>query len=418
MRQLNQQVASLSLSGKKKSRSRKKKATPFADVGRTLGGSLGGLFGYRSPGAALGGLLGGYTGKIFGSGAYSMSRNSLWTTGAQVPVMHSSNESVTFKHREYIGDVTTSTAFSVVNTFNVNPGDSICFPYLSGIARNFQEYEFSGLVFEFKSTSADAVVSTGTSTAMGTIALAAQYDLLNAVNFSSKVEMLNEMWAVDGKPSINHFLPIECAPKNSVATKYNVRVNNVTSDPTRNELQDLCRVDVGAVGSPGAYNIGELYVSYDVTLFKPRKSALINTSYDSHYVWSATGVSDAAPLGMVHTHSEGLMNAVVTSTYVTVPVTAAGGTYQFVASWLDDTTVTWVCPSFSLVNATYVAISGESFIVAPPNSGVTSIASVAFTFSITDPTQNASIVFQGDGTVPHDKVMVSLNRCDPSIVAF
>lgn len=412
-------MAAASVSSGKKKRTRKRKATPFADVGRTLGGSLGGLFGYKAPGAALGGLLGGYTGKIFGSGAYSMSRNSLWATGAQVPVMHSSNESVSFRHREYIGDVTTSTAFSIVNTFNVNPGDSICFPYLSGIARNFQEYEFSGLVFEFKSTSADAIVSSGTSTAMGTIALAAQYDLLNAVIFSSKVDMLNEMWAVDGKPSINHFLPIECAPKSSVATKYNVRMNNIVSDSTRNELQDLCRVDIGAVGSPGAYNIGEIYVSYDVTLFKPRKTIPAGlTSTGSYYMFTKTGISGSAPLGVTHANTMGDLVPTITGTSVLMPGNTGGGAYCVTLYWQKATSVTVAFPNLIIENATTIEVDGGNYYNVPDNGVSSPRASLTFTYRVADVTQPAGFSLDTGGTLPTDELWLTMNRVDPSVQPF
>lgn len=73
--------------------------------------------------------------KIFGMGAYKMSKNSLYSskTGSQVPFMHSTNESITFRHREYIGEVSSSIAFTTA-TYPVNPGMSATFPYLSTIA--------------------------------------------------------------------------------------------------------------------------------------------------------------------------------------------------------------------------------------------------------------------------------------------
>lgn len=148
-----------------------------------------------SVGGQLGTIAGNFLSKIFGLGAYKMKRNNVYNdmVSQQVPVMHSSSESVVFRHREYIADVSSSTTFTTTS-YSVNPGLSATFPYLCNIAQNFQEYQFNGLVFEFKSTSADALNSTNT--ALGSVILAAQYRA-DAPLFVDKQQMLNEMWSVD-----------------------------------------------------------------------------------------------------------------------------------------------------------------------------------------------------------------------------
>jgi len=131
------------------------------DLGRMLlsgGNSISSMFGFP---------------KIFGSGNYTM-QNSCWNAQSQVPIMHSANESVVIKHREYIADVSMVGAAFNLTTYNINPGLSTSFPYLNNVASNFQQYRFKGLVFEFKTTSATALVS-GTNTAMGSVMLAVQY---------------------------------------------------------------------------------------------------------------------------------------------------------------------------------------------------------------------------------------------------
>jgi hypothetical protein len=204
--------------------------------------------------------------KVFGLGAYRISKNSLYdsSTGQQVPFMHSTNESLVFRHREYIRDISSSVAFTN-STFTINPGDPLTFPYLSNMAACFQEYKFRGLVFSYKSTSAVSITN-GTNTSMGTVSMMAQYKA-DASAPTNKQEMLNSMWAVDGRPSECIILPIECAPKeNPIAIQY-IRNGPVTGDV---KMYDLATVHVATNGMAAANPIGELWVSYEVEFFKPR----------------------------------------------------------------------------------------------------------------------------------------------------
>lgn len=148
--------------------------------------------------------------KIFGSGAYRMT-NSMFDTEAQVPVMHSESEKIVFRHREYIGDVACNGPTFTTRTYAVNPGLNSSFPFLASMAGSFQEYSFKGLVYEYRSTSATALVS-GTNTAMGSVSMAMQYRS-DAPGFISKLTMQNEMWATECRPSENMVLPVECDPK-------------------------------------------------------------------------------------------------------------------------------------------------------------------------------------------------------------
>lgn len=227
------------------------------DLGRMLlsgGNTVSSMFGFP---------------KIFGSGDYTM-QNTCWNASSQVPIMHSANESVVIKHREYIADISMAGAPFTLQTFNINPGLSASFPYLSAIASNFQQYRFKGLVFEFKTTSATALVS-GTNTAMGSVMLAVQYRS-DAPNFATKTQLLNEMWSVDTVPSTNVVLPVECAPAETVLTHQYIRTGGVGTGDIK--MFDLGLLSVATQGGQSGQNniVGELWVSYDVELFKPQLS--------------------------------------------------------------------------------------------------------------------------------------------------
>jgi len=231
---------------------------------RNTARSLFDIGGRAVSGDTMGALTGGM--KILGMGDYTVNRNTIVEnlTNRQVPMMHSGKENVRFRHREYLCDITGTTAFTA-QEFYINPGLSETFPYLAQMGALFQEYRFHGLAFEFKSTSAVSL-STGTSTQMGSVMMAAVYKP-QASTLQSKVELLAEMWAVDGRPSDDFMLPIECAPQSNDLDVLFVRNTTVPSGEDQ-RFYDLARVTV-ATQAVSNNVVGELWVTYDVEFLKP-----------------------------------------------------------------------------------------------------------------------------------------------------
>jgi len=239
-----------------------------------------------------GNMLGGLVGlpKIFGSGSYALEQNSLWNAGQQVPSMHSENETITLRHREYIADVSIAGVVYASTVYAINPGLPATFPFLSTIAQNFQEYSFKGLVFEYKSTSADSL-ATGTNTAMGSVLLAVQYRA-DAPTLSSKTALLNEMWSADSKPSNDALMPVECAPdENPFKIQYVRGAGAIAGDIKMYDIGNLTVATAG--GQAGQTNVvGELWASYEVQLRKPQIYQNIGqTNSSAHFrsvSWDAT----------------------------------------------------------------------------------------------------------------------------------
>jgi hypothetical protein len=225
-------------------------------------------------------LAGNGLSKFFGLGSYQLRSNSLYdsATGNQVPFMHSTNDTFTFRSREYVGDIYSTSAFAA-KKFAVNPGLETSFPYLATIANNFAQYKFKGLVFEFKSTGAVALES-GTNTAMGSVSLVANYNA-NETGPTTKIEALNSMWSASDRTSENVVLPIECAPdETSLVTKY-IRSGTVTGDLRMN---DICNVFVCTSGSQASNIVGELWISYEVEFLKPVLSNQGGLVRCDHYI--------------------------------------------------------------------------------------------------------------------------------------
>lgn len=275
---------------------------PFGRAGEAAGQLLGGRFGGPAGTYLLGKagrFVGHNVGKLFGSGSYDVVHGDT-TTMAPDPPRFSNNtrdDSVCISHREYLGDIITSSTIGAlkVETFNLNPASNNVFPWLSHIAGpNFQQYKFDGLVFEFRSFSADALNSANT--ALGSVFACINYDSSDA-DFTSRNEIENSDWSRSAKPSESFMIPVECAPRQTAmqGLLYVANANNIPvgSDP---KTYLLGKLSLGTTGFQAAsVNIGSLYVTYKIRLYKPLLSR--PESFSNISQWVRTGTSNTAPLG-------------------------------------------------------------------------------------------------------------------------
>lgn len=223
--------------------------------------------------------------------------NQNYTTKDQVPKIHGGGENVRVVHKEYIQDITSTTGFS--NTvFDINPGIAKTFPWLSSIAQCFEQYKFNGLMFQFVTTSVDALNSTNT--ALGEIIMVAEYNV-NSPKFSNIQQMLNSMWAVSTKPSCNAIAPIECDPRKQAVELFYVRTGAVPSGQDQ-RFFDPANLQLATNGNPAAsVNLGQLWVTYDISFQKPILQLDAGNDISSYMAYSATVASDANPMGTSQT---------------------------------------------------------------------------------------------------------------------
>lgn len=230
---------------------------------------------------------------ITGHGDYYVKSNSLMNSrGPGVPQFRGSR-SVYVRHREYIGDVISGAANSFdIKQYTINPGLAATFPWLANVAQQYDEYKIRGMVFEFVSCSADALNSTNT--ALGQVIMATQYNVLSAP-FSNKQQMENYQFGCSTRPSASLMHPIECEPHQTPLTELYVRTlaNQVSTGDAR--LYDFGNFFIATNGLQAAnVNLGELWVSYDIQLFKPRLGPQIQLN--DHYRCNGT-VTTANYLG-------------------------------------------------------------------------------------------------------------------------
>lgn len=192
--------------------------------------------------------------------------------GSVVPYIKNSKNGVIIRHKEYLGDINPSQQFQN-NIYPINPGLLRTFPWLSQIADAFQEFEFRGLAFTFKSMSSNNVLSDAASTSLGTVMLATEYNADND-GFETKTQMENSEYSNSIKPSnsITHY--VECARGQTPLTRLYVRTGEVPVNQDK-KFYDLGIFQIATQGmqntneSPVNNSIGELWVSYEIQFFKP-----------------------------------------------------------------------------------------------------------------------------------------------------
>jgi len=240
----------------------------FDDLGNIFKGAIGPVVGALGKAAdsvipGAGTVASGIT-KLIGVGAYTPVKSNAILAQPVPKVGSSQDQGVRYRHEEYLGDVTSSEDWELTQ-FHVNPGLAESFPWLSTIASNFQKYRINGLVFYLKSTSSSAIANTS-DLGLGTVLGAFQYNVYDPPP-SSKVEFLALSGSGSGKPSDDHIYPMECDPSKIQFKNLLVRSKGQVDDLAK---YDHATLNLATVGFPGVYNLGELWVSYDVTLIAPR----------------------------------------------------------------------------------------------------------------------------------------------------
>lgn len=413
VKQLEKKLAEVQLSRKQQA---PKKKTPFADVGGTLGGVAGGFFGNSKVGSSIGRWLGSGIGSIFGSGDYRVvgQPTKYNILAGSVPQFSSTRATNIVCHREYIGDITGTSAFNN-NVYPLNPGVPTAFPWLQSVAVNYQQYRFHGIMFEFRPLLTDYV----TSGAPGVVVMSTNYNS-DLPKYVSKQEMENAEFAVSTKPTeaLRHM--VECDPLQTTIKELYVRGGPVPSN------QDLRLYDLGnfqfATQSNPNQNLGELWVTYCVEFFKPTSDlANQNTSSAAAHI-VRSGVAATTPLGTTTLSSNGSLSYTLTSTVLTITNAVVGVVYNInmiftcqtattnalaVPGVVGATGLTWNATNGSADSANYMVTTGTASTVSSSNQYLTAIAN---TIVLTYPTSGT----YGAGS-PTLEIYVS--AVDPFVIA-
>lgn len=399
--------------GKKRKYSKKGKSAPSNSIGRalgSLGGSLlGGVVGGPG-GAVLGAGIGQQVGavaqdlfrNITGYGAYQVKSNTIIGAGAHdPPMMHGAGSCVRIRHREFIRDITSS---SSANTFNatslaINPNIAAAFPWLANIAGNFQEWVPLGIVYEYRSTSSDALNSTNT--ALGQVIMATQYNS-NMPAPIKKQYMENTDFVVSCKPSLSAMHAVECDPSMMVLPRLYIQKPTTAVNDLR--FQNLGIFTIATDGMQGtSVKVGELWVTYDILLCMPIQDSTTANLGDH---WQLpTSVSTSDYFGYAN-------QSVQLQTSSNLGCTLGAATITFPVGFSGNVAVTYhlVGASTALVNPTLTPSNGASalnILRADTDNGLdtgnvtATVMCFTFYYAIVDPGNGTGAVITfSNGTLP------------------
>lgn len=367
---------------------------------RNTGANWGGYLGSKA-GEYIGGAAQRAFSAITGFGDYSVKQN-VFATGSLPQVMNDPGAGGTvIRFQEYLGDIVTS---AVANDFNIqefilNVANEQTFPWVSQLAANYEQYEMQGLLFQFRSTSANALNSTNT--ALGSVMMATQYDVMDTP-FASKGEMLNYEFSTSCKPSENCMHMIECAPKQTTISQL-YTLNGPVPTGADPRLYHLGRFHVATTGFQGqSVNIGELHVTYQIKLLKPKLFASLGLLIDEYSLLAsgANGYTSALPTGNPAASTYEVKDSLgITNdgNIITFAPTSMKKAYRVTFNWTGTGAEILSYPTINFDNCSLISASN---IVSPPST--TTSAGANYVFSIMTAGNNLapSIELSAGGLLP------------------
>lgn len=373
----------------------------YALINRSLSGNA-----FNLGGEALK-LIGSGIGAIFGAGDYTVTgpRPSYNVFAGQIPKFSTTRATNIVTHREYIGDISGTSAFTS-RTFPLNPGLPSTFPWLSQVASGYAEYKFHGIIFEFRSMITDFV----TSGAPGVVMMATNYNA-DAPNYSTKQEMENSEYAVSTKPTLSQVHMVECAGSQTPYRLLYTRSGVVPAE------EDLRLYDHGnfilATQANPVQLLGELWVSYCVEFFKPILSVGPVGAFPQVHMLRQT-VSSAAPLGTANIRQSGSLFAnvdVAGTTIIFTDYPDKVDTWLITVTWTGTAVANTIPPGVTtLTNCTAQAFwaNGARTEVGMPSAAVAAVNTVighSVTVRATDRTAAFSYAYNGAGVYPTNAVV-------------
>lgn len=312
----------------------------FVSDGNTLsyaGTALGHLL-YPGYGGAVGAFLGQAVGDgmryFTGRGDYTVKTNGLLNPAnpQMPPIVNPSSGGFTVRRSEYIADVISSptpNTFSL-KSYPINPGFDGTFTWLSQIAANYDEWVCEGMYFEYRSMSADALNSTNT--ALGQVILAANYNTSDPA-FTSKQAMEQYEGGISVKPSESVRYFVECAKSQSVLDELYVRTGAIGPNEDI-RFYDIANFQIATNGLQGAsVNCGELWVSYQITLRKPKLFVAFG-EYTGFNITHFSAINSNFPLGGIRTlEPTNTITMEVTDDHIRFYSAPIGFSYLLVIDW-------------------------------------------------------------------------------------
>lgn len=246
---------------------------------------------------------------------------------------------VVIPRREYISDINGSTsAFSVPVNLFINPCNTVMFPWLSQLAKNFEMFRFRKLTFVYDTYAA--------TTFGGYVAMATNFDASGA-GFSTKQQLMDYF----GASRAQDWVPFE--HKVSISSFWTDKFFNLTGpQPASTDLKTFYPgvFNLAVGGQTAAVPMGELYVDYIVELIEPINNvnqyrSLINTNCGALWYVPSPGTGYINSLTYTTAGGGNLKPTLVSPNFISMPYNSIG--YYLVSFYCANGNTGWTSTGFS-----------------------------------------------------------------------
>jgi len=328
------------------------------------------------------------------------------------------------KHSEYIGDLIANSSAFNSQSYGINPGNSGMFPWLSSVAIQFQNYHFRKLVVEYRPlVSEGTTAATNTLLSMGAVIAGTQYNSPEGP-YTSKATMAESDYAVTAKPSEHILHAIECDAKyNPLGVLFVSANQNPEIAPTGEDIrmQNLGIFQLACQGvpyTPGQpVDLGEIWVHYEVDLYKPQLNAGLSNLLSCHYSstfqpyapYAGGAIEAGATTDPVSSYAFGngtnathqpsstansLLDLTFGSNFFSFPLSVTTG--QFLCVYTAITTNLSTQPAIWGIDAPFLSVSNgtlvQMFTGQVPDQNITAAAPVTLVAGHGEPTNCVTMV--------------------------
>jgi hypothetical protein len=248
----------------------------------------------------------------------SVAANYASGQSGRAPKITRGKDNVNIVHRELLSNISApnSAAFTLSNTFALNPGLAQTFPWLATQAQGWETYRFKKLRFCY-------YTRTG-STTVGSVILCPDYDAADSQPSNEQIASTFEDVQEDA-PWKDIMCPLRPMEMHQPGQRKFVRSQALAANLDI-KTYDSGNLFVFTVDSAAAASWGKLWVEYDVDLFTPQSQSSTPVGVAGGSFVAVGGMTGANPLGTsatsnannqyISVNTSGVITFLKTGTYI------------------------------------------------------------------------------------------------------
>lgn len=221
------------------------------------------------------------------------------------PKVSDKSHGITVKKREFVCNIVPQDPFTPVKV-EFNPGLQVMFPWLSGVAPNFEKYRVRKILFHYETSQSTFVP--------GMVMFAPEFNISDAMP-STKSELLEYAFATRAPVWKNFSMEI---PSNVLMNykEYYVRVNELSVQNDKKLYDPMFLIYATDAVSTDISYAGELWVEYEIELLYPQRISYSILMFNSFRTYTFVTCSNSAPFANLNGYFGGLLMEIVDSSHL------------------------------------------------------------------------------------------------------